>query len=107
MAPPIVYQESIPGFGREFATWDEWVRTARRGRPENFREPTRLLEPQDGHQFLHRCGGLVERRLFFRKKLDLDNLLDASRAKFCRHADEEALDAVFAFEIRRAGKYFL
>ena len=40
-------------------------------------------------------------------QLDLVDLLDAARAQFHRHADEQAVDAVFAFQVRGAGQHLL
>jgi hypothetical protein len=40
-------------------------------------------------------------------QLDFVDLLDARRAQFHRHSHEQAVDAVFAFEVRRTGQDLL
>src|SRR5579863_8724850 len=66
-----------------------------------------LSHSEDGHEFAHRSGGLVERGFFFRGELDLDNLLDAPRAQFHWYADVQSLNAVLALEVSRARENFL
>ena len=56
----------------------------------------RLLGGLD--QRLHRSDRLVEHRLLLGVQLDLDDALDAAGADHHRHADIEALDAVFAVQ---------
>ena len=65
------------------------------------------LQAENGYQFADGCGRLIERGLFFRRQLDLDDLLDAFRAELYGNADEKPLDAVFAFEINGAGQDLL
>jgi tetratricopeptide (TPR) repeat protein len=52
-------------------------------------------------------GALLERGVFFRRELDLDDLLQARRAQLAGHADVVAFDAVLAFEISGAGQNLL
>src|SRR4051794_7774359 len=49
-------------------------------------------------QFLHRAGRLLQRLVLFGRQGDLDDLLDAPRAEFHRHADEQVADAVLALQ---------
>src|SRR5688572_1149759 len=55
------------------------------------------------HEFLNRRGGLIERRLLVGLELNLDDLLDAFRAKLHRHAEELPPHAVLPFEVNRTG----
>src|SRR5487761_2109195 len=50
------------------------------------------------HQLLHGGGALGQRRFLVRSQLDLVDLFDALRAQLHRHADEQAVNTVFAFE---------
>ena len=63
--------------------------------------------PRTVQSSLHRGGGFLQRGVFFGGQFDLDDLLGAARAQFHRNADEQAVDAVFAFEINGAGQNLL
>src|ERR1700719_3416271 len=64
------------------------------------------LQSENCDEFANRGGGLVERGLFFRGKLNFDDLLDAASAEFYRHADEQPVDSVLAFGVGSARKDF-
>src|SRR4051794_34630150 len=54
------------------------------------------------YQFLHRTGGFLERGVFVRRQLDLDDLLEPARAELAGDADELIAHAVLALQIDRA-----
>ena len=54
----------------------------------------------DFDKFFDRSRALLQRGLFLGLELDLEDLFDASGTKLHRHANEEILDAVLAFQIR-------
>src|SRR6185437_14777254 len=78
-----------------------------RGYGASWLRRLRLLSPDHFHQLLHRIGALLKCGLFFRHELDLDDLFQAAGAELAGHADEQAVNAVFAFEIGGAGQDFL
>ena len=57
------------------------------------------LQSQHRHQFLHTRRALLQRRILFRRQLDLDDFLGALRPQLHRHADEQSINPVFAFQI--------
>src|SRR6266404_4081192 len=61
----------------------------------------------DIDQLLDRSGALVQGRLFIRVELDLVHLLDSPGTELHRHSDKEAVDAVLALQVSRAGQHFL
>ena len=54
------------------------------------------------NQFLHRLSRAHQRSLLIGGQIDLDHLLDATRAKLYRDARVQPLDSVLSLEIRRA-----
>src|SRR5947208_6778938 len=56
------------------------------------------LRREDADDLAHGVGGLVQHRLLLLGELELDDLLDSSRAELDRHAHVEAVDAVLALE---------
>jgi len=65
------------------------------------------LDADDGNQFFDGGGAFVEGGFFFRGELDFDDLLEAFRAQLAGDADEQAVDAVLAFEVGGAGENLL
>ena len=65
------------------------------------------LALQHVHQFLHGGGALLQAGLLLGGQFQLVDLLDAARAQLHGHADEQAVDAVLAFQIRGAGQHLL
>ena len=77
-----------------------------KSRPHTECEPSsRELDAHHLHQLAYGIGRLAQSGLFLGRQLQLDDLFDALRAELGRHADEQPVDAVLAFEIdaRRAG----
>src|SRR5665213_3485621 len=64
----------------------------------------RKLNPDNVAEFLHCRCALLQCRIFLSGQLDLDNLFQPRRTQLARHADVEAIDAVFALQKCRAGK---
>ncbi len=60
------------------------------------------LDSQNGNQFFHTGCGLLQRCVFFGGQLDLYDLLCATFTELYRHAHEQAVDAIFAFEVNGA-----
>src|ERR1700690_2086292 len=71
-----------------------------------LRAAIRALYSQNCHQLANGSRRLIQRRFFFRGELDFDDLLDAARPQFHRHAHKESGNSVLAFEIGRARKNF-
>src|SRR5271165_4630746 len=67
----------------------------------------RNLNADHRAQFLHRLGASLQRGIFVRRELDLDNLFQPPRAQLAGNADVVAFDAVFALQIGRAGQNLL
>ena len=57
-----------------------------------------LLHLYHVDELFDRPRRLLQRRVFFRRELDLDDLFDASRAEFYRDTDEQIMDAVLALK---------
>src|ERR1700733_5676096 len=64
-------------------------------------------DTQDVYKFPDGSGRLVDRGFFFRRELDLYDLLDTFRPKLHRNSHEKSLDPIFAFEIDRTGENLL
>src|SRR6185369_778650 len=58
-------------------------------------------------QFLDSRGRPLKRRSFFGSQVDLNDLFNPALAKFHRDTDEQAVDAVLAFEISGARENLL
>src|SRR2546423_8036631 len=57
------------------------------------------LQSEHSHKLPHGGGGLLQRGVFFRRQLDLNDFFDAVRAELHGHAHEQPFDPVFTFEI--------
>src|SRR6266404_2762357 len=58
-------------------------------------------------QFLNGRGRPLQGSPFFGSQVDLNDLFNPALAKLHRHSDEQAIDAVLAFEISSARKNLL
>src|ERR1700730_4859656 len=73
--------------------------------PNSFASYTRSLSNAEHvDKFLDRRRALLQRDALFGKQVDLDDLLQPSRAKFARDPNVETVDAILAFQIRSARK---
>src|SRR4051794_19495267 len=60
------------------------------------------LDADHVDELFHRPGRFLERRVFVRRQLDLDDLLEPTRTQLAWHADEQVLRAVLALQVDRA-----
>src|SRR5215204_3467166 len=66
--------------------------------PISFLILLRASDLENVHELLNGRRAFLKRSAFVIRETDLDDLLDAVLAEFDRHADEEIVNAVFAFE---------
>ena len=67
----------------------------------------RKLNAENINQFLHGSGTFLQGGAFFVGQRNFNDLFNSVLAEFAGNADEQIVDAVFAFEINGARQNFL